>query len=65
MTLPTPEEEPTVELWPTAGRALGIGRCLTYELAGRNEFPGLIRMGSKYRVSTAALRKYLGMDVAA
>ena len=64
MILPLPEDAPTVDLWPTAGKAYGISRSLTYELASRGEFPGLIKMGSRYRVSTAELRRVLGLEVA-
>lgn len=38
-----------------AARELGIGRALAYELARRNELPGLIRLGRRLVVSRAAL----------
>lgn len=39
-----------------AGRALGIGRSLTYELLRRGEFPvRVLRLGSRVRVPTADL----------
>lgn len=60
--LPQPTEQPTVDLWPTAGRALGLGRSATYDAAGRGEIPGLLRIGAKYRVATATLRRTLGLD---
>ena len=60
--LPTAEEKPTVDLYPTAGTALGYGRSATYSAAARGEIPGLIRIGGKYRVATAELRRFLGLD---
>lgn len=60
--LPDPEVTPTVPLWPTAGRAMGFGKQATYEAAARGEFPGLIRLGRKYRVATAALRRHLELQ---
>ena len=61
--LPDPEVEPTVDLWPTAGRALGIGRSKTYELADEDAFPvPVIRMGRSFRVPPAPLRRLLGLD---
>lgn len=60
--LPQPTEQPTVDLWPTAGRALGLGRSATYDAAGRGEIPGLLRIGHSYRVATATLRRTLGLD---
>lgn len=44
-----------------AGRALGLGRTLAYDLAKRGEFPvRLLRLGAKYRVARADLMRYLG-----
>lgn len=62
MSLPDPAEEPTVDLWPTAGRALGLGRSATYNAAAFDQIPGLIKIGRKYRVATAALRRALALD---
>ncbi len=62
--LPRPEESPTVDLWPDAGEALGFGRTFTYEAAKRGDIPGLLRIGNRYRVATAELRRALGLDVA-
>lgn len=60
--LPRAEDEPTVDLWPTAGRALGLGRTATYAAARAGEIPGLMRIGALYRVATAELRRALGLD---
>jgi hypothetical protein len=61
-SLPDPEAQPIVELWPTAARALGLGRSAAYEAAARGEIPGLLRIGRKYGVATAALRRALYLD---
>ncbi|MCX5271262.1 MULTISPECIES: integrase [Streptomyces] len=46
----------------TAGRALGLGRTKTYELAQRGEFPvRLLRLGTAYRCVTADLLDLLGI----
>ena len=60
--LPQPEERPTVSLWPIAGKALGLSRSSAYAAAARGEIPGLIRIGGRYRVATAALRCALSLD---
>ncbi len=59
--VPTPDEHPTVSLWPTAGQALGIGRSQTYAAAGRGEIP-TIKLGRRIVVPTAALRRMLQLD---
>lgn len=51
----------TVPLWPTAGRALGLGRNATYEAARLKKIP-TIDVGRKKPVATAALRKMLGIE---
>lgn len=59
--LPDPEEVPTLELWPTVGKALRLGRSGTYEAARRGEIP-TIRFGRRVVVPTAALRRLLGLE---
>lgn len=55
------ESARTVNLWPTAARVLGIGRCLAYDLARRDEFPvPVIRVGHRYLVSVARLEELVG-----
>ncbi len=61
--VPLAEDEPTVPLWPTAGKALGLGRSSTYAAAERNEIP-VIRIGGRVVVPTAALRRMLQLDLA-
>ncbi|WP_460443879.1 hypothetical protein [Amycolatopsis cihanbeyliensis] len=47
----------------TAGRALGLGRTLAYELAKKDEFPcRVLRLGNSYRVVTADLLRVLGVE---
>jgi hypothetical protein len=60
--LPLAEDRPTIPLWPTAGRALGLSRSSTYAAAKRAELPGLLKIGGRYVVATAAFRRALGLD---
>jgi hypothetical protein len=55
------EGRATVPLWPEAGTALGLKRNHTYQraLAGDIE---VIQMGRLKKVSTAWLRKRLGLE---
>ncbi len=47
----------------TAGRALGIGRSRSYELARIGEFPcRVVAVGRTYRVPTAGLLRLLGIS---
>lgn len=49
----------------TAGRALGLGRTKTYQLAQAGEFPcRVIRVGKSYLVPTAELLSLLGLPPA-
>jgi hypothetical protein len=59
--LPKAEERPTIPLWPTGGRALGLGRSATYAAANRGEIP-VIRLGGRVVVPTAALRRMLQLE---
>lgn len=53
---------PAVDLL-TAAKVLGLGRTKAYELAKRDQFPVPVRrVGTSYRVSVAALLKYLGIS---
>ena len=52
---------PTVVDLVIAGKALGLGRTKTYELAQAGEFPcRIIRVGKKYLVPTLELLDLLG-----
>ncbi|MFE4409082.1 helix-turn-helix domain-containing protein [Streptomyces sp. NPDC056821] len=47
----------------TAGRACGISRTTSYELARRGEFPvPLLRLGNQYRVRRSDLLDVLGIQ---
>ncbi|MEV4245251.1 hypothetical protein AB0J63_17775 [Streptosporangium canum] len=47
---------------PTAGKAYGIGRTKSHELARRGEFPcRVLRVGHTYRVAKAELLRSLGL----
>lgn len=49
----------------TAGRALGIGERKSYGMAQRGEFPvRVLRLGGQYRVASADLLTYLGIEAA-
>jgi len=57
--MPIPVEKMTLSVAETAAM-LGISRNLAYELAGRGELPGVIRLGQKRMVvSRAAIEKLL------
>jgi hypothetical protein len=57
------DELPVVMDLVTAGRALGLGRTKSYELAKAGQFPcRLIRVGKSYMVPTAELLTLLGLD---
>jgi predicted DNA-binding transcriptional regulator AlpA len=43
-------ERRTINLWPDAGRALGLGKYATYGAAERGDFPGAIRIGGRWLV---------------
>lgn len=48
----------------TAGRAYGIGRTKSHELAREGEFPcRVIRVGNAYRVPKTALLDSLGLPI--
>lgn len=48
-----------------AGRALGVGRTLAYDMAKRGEFPvRVLKLGNRYRVARADLLRFLGEDLA-
>lgn len=56
------DELPVVLDLVTAGRALGLGRTKSYQLAKTGQFPcRLIRAGKTYLVPTAELLTLLGL----
>jgi hypothetical protein len=50
-----------VDLWPTTGKALGLGRSATYDAAREGKIK-TIDVGHKKPVPTAWLRQVLGLD---
>lgn len=60
-SVPDPEVQPTMTIWPEAGRALGLSRSAAYDAANRGDIP-VIRIGRVLRVPTAALRRILQLD---
>jgi len=55
----------TVDL-PMAGRAWGLGRTMSYELARAGEFPcPVLPLGRRFRVTKADLMKALGLKAPA
>lgn len=62
--IPTAEESPTVDV-RLAGKALGLGATTSYTRAASGQLiegVPVIKVGSKYRVPTVALRRVLGLD---
>lgn len=54
---------PSVTDLVSAGKALGVGRTRSYELARAGQFPcRVIRVGKTYRVPTASLFALLGIS---
>lgn len=65
MNTPTAAPAATLSV-PEAGRLLGIGKSLAYDLARRDEFPvRILRLGQRMRVSRVELDRYLAGEVAA
>jgi excisionase family DNA binding protein len=51
-------ERLTINLWPDAGKALGIGKNQAYEAARHGQIPS-IRLGKRIVVPKAAFQKLL------
>jgi len=60
--LPDPRTEPTVSV-ERAGASLGISRASAYDAVRRGEIPA-IRLGRRWVVLTAHLRRLLGLEPA-
>ena len=61
---PWPEETPIVPLWPDAAESFRIGRSRAYLMARQGTFPvPVLRVGGRWMVLTAELRKGLGLPV--
>lgn len=51
-----------VPLWPTAARAVGVGRTRAYEMVRAGDWPtSVLRLGTLIRVPTAELLTLLGL----
>ena len=62
------KKNPTVPVWPHAGRALGVSRSVAYQLAKDDSDKGkidVIRFGRTIRAISAPLRKRLGIETVA
>jgi predicted DNA-binding transcriptional regulator AlpA len=59
--VPSPEQRPTLNLWPETGRILGLSRQSVYDAAERGDIP-TIRIGRRLLVATAAVRRMLQLD---
>jgi excisionase family DNA binding protein len=63
ITIPTVDEQPLMPVWPDAAAHLGLPRSTAYRLAEVGRFPvEVVKVGSKLRVRTADLRRFLGLD---
>jgi len=59
--VPSPEDQPTLNLWPETGRILGLSKQSVYGAAERGDIP-TIRIGRRLLVPTAAVRRMLHLD---
>ena len=55
--------KPTVPLWPVVGLVLDMSKGSVYEAAHSGDID-VIKIGSRYKVPTAPLRKKLGIEAA-
>ena len=65
ITVPTADEMrdwPVTVSVPTGGRPYGLGREASYRAAAAGQLPGAIRVGRRWCVVTAELRRALGVD---
>jgi hypothetical protein len=53
---------PTVSVWPTAGRALGVGRHAAYQACRDGQVRYVAIGKKKWRVVSADLLRLLGLD---
>jgi hypothetical protein len=54
-------EHVSVPLWPTAAKALCLGRNAAYEAVRRGDIPS-VKIGKRYAIPTAPLRRMLGIE---
>jgi len=60
----TNPERATVDVWPTAGQILGLGRNATYKAVNNGQIP-VVRIGRRLLVPRAALDRLLAGGPAA
>jgi hypothetical protein len=59
MSIPATETKRTIDLWPTAGKMLGLGKNLCYQAAARGEIPGVFQIGHKWLVAREPFERFL------
>jgi excisionase family DNA binding protein len=59
--VPTAQSRPTLNLYPEVAEILGLSKATVYAAAASGEIP-TIRVGRRYLVPTAALRRMLRLD---
>lgn len=59
--IPDPAVQPTIPVWPTAGKLLGISKPSAYAAAAAGEIP-VIKVGRRLVVPTAVFLRMLGLD---
>lgn len=63
-TLPYPEDQPLLPVWPIVGKAIGCGRSQTFKLITDGEFPvETLKYGSRFFARTADVRSYLRLPL--
>ena len=64
ITIPWPEDDPVVPLWPDAAEPFKVRRSRAFQLANSGKFPcPTLRIGGRWMVRTADLREALGLQV--
>jgi len=62
-TVPLPDDQPTMSIWPEAGRLLGYtNRSSAYRAAAAGYLPTIRLSARRIAVPTAAVRQLLGLD---
>jgi hypothetical protein len=63
-SIPWPEDEPVIPLWPDAARPYKISRPKAYSLAQQGKFPArAFKVGNTWAVRTVDLREALGLSL--
>jgi hypothetical protein len=65
-SIPTPDEQPFLPLWPDVAEFLGYGKSAVYAAARSGRLPfDVVRVGGRAQVRTADLRRYSRIDLPA